>query len=594
MIHKNSINKKQTLKIKKRSNRSHKLSIRKTKTVKKRGSKHIKNKKMFGGGVERASVFSNIKSIGFEIETTDLIKFTIENHDGADLLVNSALTNIDLEYGYSDMNEYTDIIDTPDVKFKITNDSAEDSAFNKLIEEKVFSIHKDSDDDEDCDSVILKLSVPENPYYNQTLYDIKVKEPNGELVNCSSFTDVEWIITYYNPRSSDDIILHYFSESMKNLKNHLYKLVTVSDSQLLYLNNEEEFVPMSFNEINQSYVLPSTSLVYLNNSEHNIENYDIKKNLKIVVQMTFSCEINNVIPIMEQLLRINLTQENKSVIEKYKVGGEQSKSLQEIEQIIDAAIQDSNPDLFALEESVKITDKLFEKYNQVSDYFIDITNSEGKSIYSYLFLIIYKLFVYFNSYLEGDDPLFKKHLAFAVRHNNYRLFLEIRKTIANMFFDGIDDEETHEEITNIINNIIKPLDSDIKIMKTLFSFPNAKSKKMEMLAKIKKNPDVANSEFGNPLVSVSNYFAHFITGLSGEEEDMGEDNQDWLVANSVDTKSTKFPLNNNIIIIEFRDFPKYCYLYLFLNGNDQIRSKILQNNIGTLNMEIVSGFIDMH
>lgn len=49
----------------------------------------IKNKKinnktrryknnMTGGDVNKYSIFRHIKSIGFEIETTDLIKFTIE------------------------------------------------------------------------------------------------------------------------------------------------------------------------------------------------------------------------------------------------------------------------------------------------------------------------------------------------------------------------------------------------------------------------------------------------------------------------------------------------------------------------------------
>ena len=90
-----------------------------------------KYKDNLAGDINKYSIFRHIKSIGFEIETTDLIKFTLEKYKKREILVNSALTNIDLEYGYFDENEYTDIIDTPELKFKITNDSAEDSQFNE-------------------------------------------------------------------------------------------------------------------------------------------------------------------------------------------------------------------------------------------------------------------------------------------------------------------------------------------------------------------------------------------------------------------------------------------------------------------------------
>ena len=94
-----------------------------------------KVKDNLAGDVNSYSIFRHIKTIGFEVETTDLIKFTREKHGRRELLVNSALTNVDLEYGYADDNEYTYIIDTPDLQFKITNDSAEDSVFNEELEE---------------------------------------------------------------------------------------------------------------------------------------------------------------------------------------------------------------------------------------------------------------------------------------------------------------------------------------------------------------------------------------------------------------------------------------------------------------------------
>ena len=51
---------------------------------------------------------------------------------------------------------------------------------------------------------------------------------------------------------------------------------------------------------------------------------------------------------------------------------------------------------------------------------------------------------------------------------------------------------------------------------------------------------------------------------------------------------------NDTIIIEFRDFPSYYFLNLFLSSNDELREKILQNNVGTINMQIINDYMDLH
>lgn len=245
----------------------HIVKSKKNKQVKKHKFTKKSNRKT-GGSINDDNIFQYIKSIGFEIETTDLIKFTLvttENQE--DILINSALTNIDLEYGYFDENEYTDIIDKPELKFKITNDSAEDSKFNEELEELV-NIHKN---DEDCENVVFQLKIPKNTYLKQTTYDIKIREPDTELHNCSSFTDVEWIITYYKPQMSKNIILNTFYNSMILLRHHLSELVTIQNSQFYYLNEENEYVKFENTKINQTYVLPGTSLLYFNSSIYDIK-----------------------------------------------------------------------------------------------------------------------------------------------------------------------------------------------------------------------------------------------------------------------------------------------------------------------------------
>lgn len=579
-------------------------------TIKNRKINNKKTRKykntIVGGDINKYSIFRHIKSIGFEIETTDLIKFTIEKPKKREILVNSALTNIDLEYGYFDENEYTDIIDTPDLKFKITNDSAEDSEFNEELY-KIYDSHKD--DDDDCEKVIFKLNIPKNEHLNQSTYRIKIREPDLELHNCSSFTDVEWIITYYKPELSKNVILNTFYNSMNLLKDHLKKLKTVKNSKLYYLNEENKYVKFEKSKINQVYVLPNTSLVYYNNSKYDIKNYNINENLKIVVQMTFSCDINYVFRIMKKLLSIEYSSNQLNIVKKHLENLKDNTNVQNINEMIEQTIKNENFDLYAVDNSLEIVKKMFNYYNnnkENSEYLFVSSNDNTKKLKMYFFLIIYKIYIYLNSYLQNkaddDESLFKKSLSFAVRHNNYYIYIEIKKIIRNIFshqFKNKDEKFINNKIIEIISNIIKSIGKDKEIHNLIYNFPYVKEQKKELYRLIRENKEKPETHFGNPLYSVSSYFSHFENQENEDNQDNenNENNEtrDWLVLNNVDEKSTKFELNNDTIIIEFRDFPSYCYLNLLINSNDtEIKKEILKNNVGTLNMKIVNDYMKLH
>ena len=571
-------------------------------TIKSKRKSHSKLTKKhrdnLAGDINRYSIFRHIKSIGFEIETTDLIKFTVEKYKKREVLVNSALTNIDLEYGYFDENEYTDIIDTPDLKFKITNDSAEDSAFNEELE-TLFDVHKE---DDDCDKVIFKLSIPKNEHLKQTKYDIKVREPDLELHNCSSFTDVEWIITYYKPEISKNVILNTFYNSMNLLRDHLSKLKTIHNSKLYYLNEANKYVKYDNAKINQVYILPETTLVYYNNSIYDINNYDINTNLKIVVQMTFSCDIDYVFRIMKKLLSIEYSSKQLEIVKKYLE--KSNKNIEGINELIEQTMRNENFDLDAVDNALEIVKKMFKSYNsekQNSDYLFVSDNSNTKKLKMYFFLIMYKLYIYLNSYLQNKEDnaesLFKKSLSFAVRHNNYFLYLEVKKLIRHIFaseFKDKDEEYIHDKIIEIVANIVKPIGNQKDIFNLLYNFPYVRERKKELYKRLKANPEEMEEYTGDPLYSISNYFAHFENPKRDEDTDETDENRDWLVSNGVDEKSTKFELHNDTIIIEFRDFPSYSYLNLLISSDDNIREEILKNNVGTLNMKIINDYMKLH
>ena len=554
----------------------------------------------YGGHIGDTAIFNNIKSIGFEIETTDLVKFTKQIHNDIEILTNSTLTNIDFEFGYDDPNEYTYIINEDAISFKITNDSAEDSEFNEMIKHTVLDINQD--EDEQCDDIVFKMEIP-----NKTTYDIYFKEQTDEdLHNCMLFSDVEWIATYYKPTRTTNIILTYFYDCMNKLITHLSSLTTINNSKMLYLNENKEFTPILNT---QTYELPTTSLIYCNTNNNLTNTYDINNDLKIVVQMTFSCDIEYVYRIMKQLLSLKITNKDIEILKKYTP----NSAILAMNKMIDDTRTNNNVDEYAVDSSIEIIKELFKIYNE------DAKNSQHpllndtknvKKIKNYLFLIIYKLFIYINYYLERSETMFKKQLSFAVRHNNYSLYKEIRKLIKLIYPEAND--------IDIIDKLILPMDKNKTLIKKMFAFSYARNKKNEMLRK-----DI-NEFYGDPVASIANYFKHFTQpkdydndegdregddnelsegdnelaeGEGEEEEEEGMKQyvkEDWLVANNIDEKSTKFPLENNTIIIEFRDFPSYLFLYFFMNSNDSIREQMLKNNIGTLNIKTVKDIIGLH
>jgi len=146
------------------------------------------------------------------------------------------------------------------------------------------------------------------------------------------------------------------------------------------------------------------------------------------------------------------------------------------------------------------------------------------------------------------------------------LFLEMKKNLKKIYQNKSD-----EEIQTIIDTLI-----DETILDKLYFTNYVKNQKTR--SKYINNKD----NYGNPLYSIKGYFDYFNTNEN-----------DWLVVNEIDEKSTKFDLDNDKTIIEFRDFPLYSYLELFYTSNDEIRNKIIQNNVGTLNMKIFNEYINL-
>jgi hypothetical protein len=162
----------------------------------------------------------------------------------------------------------------------------------------------------------------------------------------------------------------------------------------------------------------------------------------------------------------------------------------------------------------------------------------------------------------------------------------LREIFLNQFAHK-DETFINEQIIHIMQNIIND-DVILKLIYTSRFIRKQKNAIVNEIRKSKQHDELMNKYFGNPLYSISSYFSHF------EKNDVDEETKDWLVLNRIDEKSTKFELNADTIIIEFRDFPTYCYLHLFLTSNDEIRKNMIDFNLnpGSLNLQIVNDYIE--
>jgi len=159
---------------------------------------------------------------------------------------------------------------------------------------------------------------------------------------------------------------------------------------------------------------------------------------------------------------------------------------------------------------------------------IDISDDIGKRISCYLFMILYKLFSFINHYDEfGEGSYLKDRLSFASRHHNIDLYYRIQDLLTE-YYPGITAYSLFE------NKIILEL----------------------YVSKIQKTPSrtqsVRNKDGGNPIVSIISYIEY-----------IEERNSDWLVDNGYDVYSTTFPLNNDEILIENRNFLKELILHMY-------------------------------
>lgn len=557
------------------------------------------------GGDLQHNVFDKILSIGYELETNSLSKLTLLPN--TNILLNTDITNEFYSYIINDPIEEDDIYELrrnekveynvyknktiknkkPSIdknsSFLVTNDIA-DNRFTKYLtklcdkeekktikeilkykeeqhdEEENEDDHEYEDGEEDEDEIYELAKGFKNELYSFQLDNNKKYKINFETSNkkdCGIFTGTEWIFTYYKPKIGKNVILDTFVNLIKNLKYHFDKLILVGEGELdMVINNEKTIIPKPIKR--KLFHYPETNMYYL--QTHFIDEEQELDDICLVPQMTFSCKAMNLIDICRELIR-----------DKHKVFAdyyEESKNRLDIINKLELCVEE-----------------LFENYNKDpihNKIFTDVNKPELiKTIKSYIFLLLFKLYQYFNNYLQ--DPKVKaksvkaKYLKDTLfinsRHSNYALYLEIKRSVKKCF-PKINETKIIEIIRKLIINesvLNTYLVYDIKyVRKNAFRISNILDKE--------------NKHYGNPNYSLISYFEFFENPIEEDEDDDENDNDnnenendnnekekekektnnkwskklernhDWLKYSNLDVFSSVMEIKNDIILIEVRQF----------------------------------------
>uniref|UniRef100_A0A6C0HYR6 Uncharacterized protein n=1 Tax=viral metagenome TaxID=1070528 RepID=A0A6C0HYR6_9ZZZZ len=490
----------------------------------------MKNKRTHknkGGEITKNNIFANILSIGYELETTSLIKFSLI--DGVMLNTDTnakligAIHNPE-EAGEEDMlevrvQEYNEEDVGEDSSFLITSDIPS-RAIIKRISQKCDADKKGTQYSNEERNELFSIEIDDKVTEEVIFYPINFLFTTDQ--NCYTFSDVEWIATFYKIEKSKNIILNSFLKCINLLLKHLSDLTTLPNHRCFIIDNKDN---SSLKSNCILYNKPNTNLYYLQHSP-------IEKTIDesvVVIQMTFTAYLKDIHPIIKELL-VNIPERN----DKLNI-------------------------LLSVEKCVE---NLIERFNEVEPkYKIESENNENIiEIKTLISLILFKIHIYLNDFLIDESRTYlKDKLSMNIRHGNYTLYKELKECLMNLYYEnGI---EVNEEI---VIDIVKKLIVNEEVLSRDFA---SKENIRKNAFKLTNRLEISNKKYGDPRYSFISYFEYMENPkLDDSIEDVSEfgdfdGRTDWLENNKIDSFSTKMDIHDKIIFIEVRAFPTLLLNY---------------------------------
>jgi hypothetical protein len=522
-----------------------------------------------GGDVLKNKAFKHILSIGFEIETVQLIKLTkiTLQPSGTTILLNTDSSQKDIDSISNGTNTGEDselrrqetfkLNIGKDASFHITNDMST-TPFTKRLSHKCHgsSNHKNK---------LYKFVMDGQ----DKSYDIHFLMEEANM-GCSIFSDVEWVATYYKPKLHSNVIMETFSNTIKTLLTHLDALKP-TPGEFILKSDSSEIEDENIGKYNL-YHMSDSNLYYLKTNDGGIDT------IYTTIQMTFSAHVSNIFFIMKQL--------TEDTIQLYPALTEMTKI-----------------NLSALNNIQSCVEHLIKGYNEKASslgFKIPTTNKSARDkllireIYNYISLILYKLYVYYNKYRPRKiNDYFKNTLSLNVRHSNYDLYIELKRRLSILFdvkLFGKSETEKNEILSDIIKSIFI---QETILLKYLLLQPDFVRKNG---FNNKGRLDENNRNYGDPYYSLVSYFDFFENPTSVNRD--GKEliyTSDWFEYKQIDSNSTRMDIKKNVVLIEFRSFPKMIYnaIASILNENERAEMDKL-GKFGVLSVKTLKQFIERY
>ena len=520
---------------------------------------------MRGGDVRGKDIFHHIKSIGYELETTRLAKFTLlpGNDSEPEKLLHTDLGTNDLAMlkglpADDILRKELMVLPTEEedgFSFLVTNDMAETNFTRHLksiceapLEAAVateMAYNEDEDDedkdedDKEEDANILTEQYKNSLYTFNTndgqIYPIQFlyKDPR----HCGLFSDVEWVGTFLKPKKSEHIILDTFTKLLGILFGHLDALEPIPGTLNLHFSKNDHDVVLH-PKTRMLFRSPGTSLHYL---QTNYREGDAKDNNDLLLkpQMTFSCPAMFLIPVFEEMIRPASESTHASKVLNH---------LATFVQAMGTAVKELC----------------------VTDAWSESKKMEGETLATfqgYLWLFLFKVFRYCVYAGKGEDQAayFKNTLFFNSRHGNAQLYTALKRLLAKHLGKGEDDSETIETLQKII--LQPPILN--KIMETI---PNAKKRNNMFIFGYNLDPN--NKNYGDPSYSLESYLQFFETS----KKPTIDPSTDWLHHSMIDVFSSQMEIVDHLILVEVR-----CFLELIVDAfSDVLFPEGNKDKVGSL------------
>ena len=571
----------------------------------------MKSRKNKGGNINKHNAFKYILSIGYEVETDFLAKLTAGyNEEGEQILFNTDSNTQNIEKKESqeggedeeleDEDEEDDYnvrlrkeevmhIDAYDqdgkvdnnISFLVTNDMAS-TALSKKLNKLCCPIYLNNPSSYCGEKVPADLKNKLYKFYTENDFETNTdKEYNIEFVyfddnECGTFSDVEWVFTYYKPQQSENIILDTFKNLIQNLTRHLDELEQIEGSLVINkidIRDDSGKVIKTYperiiqNPVNRILFKSSKENLYYLQTNNSKNKLDVDS-ICPTFQMTFATNIQHIFQVLKQLIY------DKVITFECSNDKQRMDILQRVEYCVDQLIdgyneKERNPKLkISKTESNKMVIKQFK---------------------GYLGLILYKLYIYYNTYLEKesqnkDKPkenkkiiYFKDSLFFNPRHSNYDFYLEAKKCLSKLFGSGSETNKIKQN--NVISTMIRKIILQPDILNQLLLDDTSKVDENAFLPSINKI-NKGDEKYGDPYYSLDSYFRFFEEPVDNDSNLYQDDTiifYDWFQYKGVDKVSTQMDINNNVILVEARNFQKLLSNYIVSSSEPELKNEIMNN-----------------